>query len=116
MDLILAIVCLMAFVGLAIGTVMELKGDMYRSSNSKNKCTAMGNGTEDGSPCGRWSMGYCYKGKMKNGKCKPANVMPVALMSTGSAIFLFAGIVFLVRTFQKPKMAAVQSAFRFGRY
>lgn len=116
MDLILAVVCLLVFVGLAIGAVMESRSDMYRSSNSKSKCTAMGTGTADGSPCGRWSMGHCYKGKIKNGKCKPANVMPVAVMSAGSVIFLIAGIVFLVRTFHKPKMAAAQTAFRFGRY
>jgi hypothetical protein len=115
-DLVLAMICIAAFVGLAIGTAMEARSDMYKNSNSKSKCSALNTDTTDGSACGRWSMGNCYKGKMKNGKCGPTNVMPVAVMASGTLIFLVASIVFLVRAFHKPKMAAVQNAFRFGRY
>jgi hypothetical protein len=116
MDLIIAVVCLVAFVGFAFGAAMEARSDMYKNGNSKSKCSAMDTGTSDGSPCGRWSMGYCYKGKMKNGKCAPTNVMPVAAMSAGAVIFLIASIVFLVRSFHTSKTAVVQNAFRFGRY
>lgn len=104
MHILVPIFCLLASIGLIIGSFKMMDKIIYHEAKTAEECTKITLEDCKGKECcGAWDedLKKCYKGKQENGMCKVQEPMPFVLLILGVAFAIAFAITIVMYFLQK---------------